>query len=591
MMPVNGAKLVNLGHVDWSSVTHATLQTLSFSTTPIPGNTDASNQLTDGDIFAVLTNAGNYAKVQVLDYGYNMTIRWATYRVGPKYRVLGTGYAQPEDIAASASETTAYVTERSGNFLRVALGSANRASATVLASGLTAPHQIDLDEANGHAYVVEYSPAGRLVRINLADGAITPLVANLDHAVGLVMTADRQFAYVSEQSEKGGRIVKVTLNTGVKQVVASDLTQPFFLTWADASEGRLFVTERGTARRLSVIDLTQTPAVVSQVETGLPTNPSSSAMVAPGKLFICCDAEIDELNIEALPLSSAAPLLMGIGKVPFDRIVAGLADTTPDPTYPYQFHKLPFGGTLPLLVNHQRAFAQGARFYQVRVDSAPRLDGYTDYFWNAALGHYQARTQAAVSVGAAGAGFYPVRPPSELFLWLSPALGLQLNTVGLAHSLHVISVHFVDAAGAAIASSAPLTIMVNNQSCVATIGLPTLGGVAAAPDCGTLRYTSPASGNVVMPFTAAHPAGFATYSFSLIKGVNLLTPPSMGGEVTGAPNQVTAAVTTLLGPCIAPPGVAGFAEHVYVAAKMINGEQRQSQYDASAAIAFVLAPA
>ena len=362
MTPVNGAKLVNLGHVDWSSVTHATLQTLSFSTTPIPGNTDASNQLTDGDIFAVLTNAGNYAKVQVLDYGYNMTIRWATYRVGPKYRVLGTGYTQPEDIAASASETTAYVTERSGNFLRVALGSANRASATVLASGLTAPHQIDLDEANGHAYVVEYSAVGRLLRINLADGAITPLAANLNNAVGLVMTADRQFAYVSEQTEKGGLIVKITLNTGVKQVVASELTQPFFLTWADASEGRLFVTERGTARRLSVIDLTQTPAVVSRVETGLPTNPSSSAIVAPGKLFICCDAEIDELNIEALPLSSAAPLLMGIGKVPFDRIVAGLADTTPDPTYPYQFHKLPFGGTLPLLINHQRAFAQGRAF-------------------------------------------------------------------------------------------------------------------------------------------------------------------------------------------------------------------------------------
>ncbi|MEZ5452483.1 MAG: hypothetical protein R3E93_06620, partial [Thiothrix sp.] len=108
MMPVNGAKIVNLGAVDWNSVTHATLQTLSFSTTPIPGNNDASNQLTDGDIFAVLTNAGNYAKVQVLDYGYNMSVRWVTYRVGPKYRVLGTGYSNPEDIAATASETSAY---------------------------------------------------------------------------------------------------------------------------------------------------------------------------------------------------------------------------------------------------------------------------------------------------------------------------------------------------------------------------------------------------------------------------------------------------------------------------------------------------
>ena len=36
--------------------------------------------------------------------------------------------------------------------------------------------------------------------------------------------------------------------------------------------------------------------------------------------------------------------------------------------------------------------------------------------------------------------------------------------------------------------------------------------------------------------------------------------------------------------------VGGFAEYVYVAATMNNGWGRQSQYDASAAIAFVLAP-
>jgi len=589
MKPVNGAKIVNLGQVDWSSVTHATLQTLSFSTTPIPGSTDASNQLTNGNIFAVLTNAGNYAKVQVLDYGYNMTVRWATYRVGSKYRVLGTGYTEPEDIAATASETSAYVTERSGNFLRVPLGSANRASATVLASGLTAPQQMYLDEANGYAYVVEFTSVGRLVRIRLADGTITPLATNLNNAVGLVVTADRQHAYVSEQTEKGGRIVKITFSTGTKQVVATELVQPFFLTWADASEERLFVTERGTARRLAAIDLTQMPAVVSRVETGLPNNPSSTAVIAPGKLLICCDAEIGELNVAGLVISSATPLFMGIGKVPVDRIIDGLADTTADPTYPYQFNKMPFGGTLPLLINHQRAFIMGARFYQVLVDGTPRFDGYTDYRWNAALGRYQVRTQAATSV-AGGAGYFPIRSPSELFLWLSPALCLQLNTVGLSNSSHIITIRFVDATGSVLRDSASISIMVNNQSCVATIGLPTLGGVEADPNCGTLRYTPGSPGTVVMPFTASHPAGYASYSFSLVKGVNTLTPPSMGGNVTSAPNQTTASVTDLLGTCIASPGVAGFAEHVYVAANIINGESRQSQYDASATIAFVLAP-
>jgi hypothetical protein len=45
-------------------------------------------------------------------------------------------------------------------------------------------------------------------------------------------------------------------------------------------------------------------------------------------------------------------------------------------------------------------------------------------------------------------------------------------------------------------------------------------------------------------------------------------------------------VAHLLGSC----NVAGFAEYVYVWATINNGWWRQGQYDASAAIAFVLAP-
>ena len=595
MTPINGAKIVNLGQVSWSSVTSATLQTLVYGTTPIPGNNDASNQLTDGNVFAVMTNAGNYAKVQVLNYDYNMTVRWVTYNVGPRYQVLGTGYTQPEDIAVTESETTAYVTERSGNLLRVSLSAANRASAVVVASGLTAPHQIWLDEANGYAYLVEFAPSGRLLRIALTGGAVTVMATGLDRAIGLVVTSDRQSAYVSEQAGGGGQIVKITFATGVRTLVASGLVDPFFLTWGDTAEGRLFVTERGAARRLTAIDLTQTPAVVSQVATGLPMHPSSSAIVAPGKVLICCNTEIVELLVMGLIVTSTAPLFMGIGKVPFDRVFAGLANTTGDRTYPYQFNNVPFAGTLPILVNHQRAYETGARFYRVFVDGTMRFDGYTDYLWNAALNRYEVRTQATLSAGG-GRGFYPVHTPSEWFLWLSPALGLHLNTVGLSDSMHTIQINFYDAMGVSVFNSPleilanKLVILVNNQSCIALIGLPSIDGVAADSICGTLRYASPPSGNVIMPFAVSHPAGFATYSFTLLKGVNGLTPPSTGGEVTGAPSQITATVATLLGPCVAPPGVAGFSEYIYVTAKAINGEVRQGQYDASAAIAFVLAP-
>jgi len=79
MTPENGASIINLGAVNFSSLTAANLQALAFALTPIIGNNDATNQLVTGDVFAVKTNSGNLAKVQVVAYGYNMVIQWVTY--------------------------------------------------------------------------------------------------------------------------------------------------------------------------------------------------------------------------------------------------------------------------------------------------------------------------------------------------------------------------------------------------------------------------------------------------------------------------------------------------------------------------------
>ena len=76
----------------------------------------------------------------MVQYGYDLQIQSVTYRLKPAYRVLGTGYTNPEDIVVSSDETTAYVTERSGTQRRVNLTSANRSTAAVVASGLNAPH-------------------------------------------------------------------------------------------------------------------------------------------------------------------------------------------------------------------------------------------------------------------------------------------------------------------------------------------------------------------------------------------------------------------------------------------------------------------
>ena len=83
MVPQGTATIVNLGAVNFSSVTLAYLQSLTYGTTPIDGNNDNTNLLVTGDVFAVHINGGNYAKVLVTSYGYNLGIQWVTMSTPP----------------------------------------------------------------------------------------------------------------------------------------------------------------------------------------------------------------------------------------------------------------------------------------------------------------------------------------------------------------------------------------------------------------------------------------------------------------------------------------------------------------------------
>jgi hypothetical protein len=81
--PVNGATIVNLGVTSFAGITLSDLTTLVYGTSGISGS-DGSNALVPGDVFAVHTNAGNYAKALVtgpfdtsLDNGLPM--EWVTY--------------------------------------------------------------------------------------------------------------------------------------------------------------------------------------------------------------------------------------------------------------------------------------------------------------------------------------------------------------------------------------------------------------------------------------------------------------------------------------------------------------------------------
>ncbi len=121
LVPTHKARIVNLGRVDYDSLSISQLRGLTYGTDPINGNAESiapiapvirtkpgaqslidsdaririplikrrfiinptdGNNLINGDVFAVVTNSGNYAKVQVTDYGYNLGIKWVTYAAG-----------------------------------------------------------------------------------------------------------------------------------------------------------------------------------------------------------------------------------------------------------------------------------------------------------------------------------------------------------------------------------------------------------------------------------------------------------------------------------------------------------------------------
>jgi hypothetical protein len=80
LVPSSHAGIVNLGQVDYEAFDGHRLSTLTYGSTPLTGNPNASNQLVTGDVFAVRTTEGRFAKVQVVQYGYDLQLRWVAYQ-------------------------------------------------------------------------------------------------------------------------------------------------------------------------------------------------------------------------------------------------------------------------------------------------------------------------------------------------------------------------------------------------------------------------------------------------------------------------------------------------------------------------------
>lgn len=465
MVPRNSARIAYVGVMtpaQFAAFGTDDLQALDYGTTPIVGDNNAANKLVNGAVFAVRTTAGNYAKLRVTAYGYNIKLSVVTYKLQPAYQVLGTGYNQPEDVKVTANGKAAYITERSGNLLRVSLigpGAPNRAAATVVASGMTAPHQISLQENHGCAYVVEFGGAGQLIRVALAGGAKTNVAFGLQNAIGLAITSDLRYAYVSEQAASGGRVRRITLDGGAIDPIVGGLTAPFMLSFVDAAQSALLVAERDPANRIKLIDLGVAPATANVVANGLPSRPSSAALVMGSRLVVCCDNVLASMELSDGVFTGTGPLLMGVGHVPINRIVGGYADTSADAGYFFQVKDSPFGGSLPVQFNHTRARALGASYYKVLIDGVEVTAPWGDYRWNNAINGFE-----YVPILPDAGNFYSVRGAGEL--WFNAWLGLVRDTGDFANGLHTLQVRIYNPLKVQIATAGITTqvqLMLDNS--------------------------------------------------------------------------------------------------------------------------------
>lgn len=585
MVPVGGASIINLGKVDYAALAPATLQTLQFSTTPIPANNNASNQLKKDCVFAVRTKTGNICKIKIVSYGYNLRIEWTTYSFGNPLERIGSGYKKPEDIVVATDEKTAYVTERDGHVLRIKLTSANRRSATVLAKGLKAPHQLYLDEINSQLYLIEYATIGRLLRIDIKTKVISVLLSNIKQATGLLISKDLAYAYISEQSG-GGQVVRYSLQGNTPLVIASGLTNPFYLSWVDDSETAMFVTERDPANKLTLIETTVNATSVRELATPLSSRPSCAIPLNSDRVYICCNDSIDQVDLLADMLPSG--VFMGIGHVPWNLITSGgKADTTSQPTYPYQFTKdAPFGGTLSLKVNHVLASLKRVRYYRIIVDGIPQMPTWWDLKLNPSNGKYEIPVQFKPRKIRGKEGYYAIHTPGQWYM--NSNLGMILSSKSLDNGLRKFTIEFTNGLGR-VTEKHTQPVYIDNQPCRAAAEMPTVDGVAATTDCGMLQFTGMGQ-KVRIAYTASQPWLNGTYAWRLGRAGRGPVPGvgscSKNGTVKLSTFVFEETVGTLLGSC---PSAAFYA-HVYVYAKTINGYSRQSQYDSSATVAFALTP-
>lgn len=218
------------------------------------------------------------------------------------------------------------------------------------------------------------------------------------------------------------------------------------------------------------------------------------------------EREVARYDLAASVFTPTGPMLLGIGHVPADRISRsspidpvsdGYADTTVDPGYFFQVKDAPFGGTLPIMFNHERAYAEGARYYKLLLDADEPRQSWTDYRWSTSANRFLAQV-----INPTASGYYRVRSPSEL--WYNHWLGYMLSSAAVPNGIHTIGIRVYTSQSSAseMGSMADpgrtIVVMIDNAAPLADIEqiihdgsmVGTCGIVDSGSDAFTFRITA-----------------------------------------------------------------------------------------------------
>ena len=384
---------------------------------------------------------------------------------------VASGFSHPQDVAIDAATGIGYVTTRddpgtSGALWRVDLASGTKSLVTF---NLGAPHQIALDAATSTLYTVGFDN-GILWRIDLTTGVKVAAVSGLGGPIGLAITADRTMAYVTEQTPD--TLAEYDLAVGSKvRDLASGLTAPFYLSWADPAEINLYMVERDPANQVSSVDLVSTSNDV--IISGLPFRPSGIAINhVAGAAYVTTDTKVVRVALAEFDLGE--PVFLGVGHVPSTSIVDGYATT--DATYFYKVKDSPFGGTMNIFGNLSHWAMLTATHYAVDVTAGGSTTAlkrsWTAYKWNTSTHKYEPEVVAPIAPGSdlyEIPGEYPLLagrwyPPFRIMRWPSSANGLHTFQVRIYRADASEPTGFADLTHLLPAAKNDLTVLIDNTA-------------------------------------------------------------------------------------------------------------------------------